>query len=52
MMMSVMVAAPVGPAFGLESGPDLFEICSQATEHVFDHVIGPNHKNMVSNLSW
>jgi len=51
MVMFVMVAVTVSPAFGLESSLDLFEICSEATEHTFDHVIGPNQKNTVSNFS-
>ena len=51
MMPLVMVAVPVSPAFGLESSLDLFELCSEATEHVFNHMIGPNQKNTVSNFS-
>jgi hypothetical protein len=57
MMMSlviviVMVAvAAVGAAFGLEGGPCLYKIRSEATEHVLDHMVGPNAKNLVSNLS-
>lgn len=50
MMVFVMVAMPVRPAFGLESSLDFFEICSEAAEHVFNHVIWPNQENMVSNL--
>jgi hypothetical protein len=49
-MMFVMVAVTVGAAFGLESGLDRLKICSEAAEHVFDHVVGPNPKNAVSNL--
>ena len=51
MVMFVMVAVTVSPAFGLESSLDPFEICSEAMEHVFDHVIGANQENMVSNFS-
>ena len=51
MMMFVMVAVPISPAFGLESSLDPFEICSESAEHVFDHVIGSNQKNTVSNFS-
>ena len=50
-MMFVMVAVPVSSTFGLESSLNLCEICSEATEHVFDHVIRPNQENMVSNFS-
>jgi len=51
MMMFGMVALPVGPAFGLESSLDLLEVCSEAMEHVFDHVVRPNQKNVVSDFS-
>ena len=49
-MMFVMVAVTVGAAFGLESGLDRLKICSEAAEHVVDHVVGPNPKDAVSNL--
>jgi hypothetical protein len=49
-MMLVMVTVPVSAAFGLESSLDRLKICSEAAEHVFDHVVGPNPKNVVSNL--
>jgi hypothetical protein len=47
----VMVTVTVSPAFGLERSLDLFEIRSEATEHVFDHMIGPNQKDTFSNFS-
>jgi ribosomal 30S subunit maturation factor RimM len=48
----VMVAvAAVGATFGLEGGLRLYKISSEATEHVLDHMVGPNAKNLVSNLS-
>jgi hypothetical protein len=49
-VMLVMVAVPVSTAFGLESGMDPLKMCSEVTEHVLDHVVGPNPKNVVSNL--
>ena len=49
-MMFMMMAVPVSAAFWLESGPDLLKICSEAAKHVFDHVVGTNKKNTVSNL--
>jgi hypothetical protein len=49
-MMLVMVAVTVSAAFGLERGLDRLKICSEAAEHVFDHVVGPNPKKVVSNL--
>ena len=44
-MMFVMVAMTVSAAFGLERGLDRLKIRSEAAEHVFDHVVGPNAKN-------
>jgi hypothetical protein len=50
--MVVMVAvAAVRAAFGLEGGLHLHEICSKAMEHILDHMVGPNTKNVVSNFS-
>jgi hypothetical protein len=46
-MMLVMVAVTVSAAFGLESGLDRLKMCPEAAEHVFDHVVGPNPKNVV-----
>jgi hypothetical protein len=45
-----MVAMPVSAAFGLERGLDRLKMCPEAAEHVFDHVVGPNPKDVVSNL--
>ncbi len=47
----MMAVAAVSAAFGLEGGLHLDKIRSEATEHVFDHVIGPDAKNVVSNFS-
>jgi hypothetical protein len=49
-MMFVMVAMHVGAPLGLERELDVLKVCSQAREHVFDHVVGPNPKNVGSNL--
>jgi hypothetical protein len=50
--MGAMVAvAGVSAAFGLEWDPHLCKICSEAEEHILDHVVGPNTKNLVSNFS-
>ena len=50
--MSAMVAvAGVRAAFGLERDLHLYKICTETKEHVFDHVVGPNAKNLVSNFS-
>src|SRR4029077_10127235 len=48
----VMVAVvAVRAAFRLEGGLHLYKICSEAMEHILDHVVGPNAKNLVSNFS-
>jgi len=50
--MVVMVAVDaVSAAFGLEGGLHLYKICSEATEHILDHMVRPNAKNLVSNFS-
>src|ERR1700747_1687626 len=50
--MGTMVAvAGVSAAFGLERDLHLCKICSEAKEHILDHVVGPNAKNLVSNFS-
>jgi hypothetical protein len=50
--MGAMVAvASVSAAFRLEWDPHLCKICSEAEEHILDHVVGPNAKNLVSNFS-
>src|SRR5258707_13820816 len=51
-IMVVMVAVTaVSAAFGLEGGPDLYKFRSEAMEHILDHMVGPNAKNLVSNFS-
>jgi hypothetical protein len=49
-MMFVMVAVTVSAAFGLKGGLDLLKVRPQGTEQVFYYMVGPNQKNMVSNL--
>jgi hypothetical protein len=49
--VTVAVAA-VSAAFGLERGVHLCKIRSKAMKHIFDHMVGPNAKNLVSNFSW
>jgi hypothetical protein len=50
--MGAMVAvAGVSAAFGLERDLDLYEIRSKTNEHILDHVVRPNAKNLVTNLS-
>jgi hypothetical protein len=49
-MAVMMPISAVSPAFRLERGLHPCEVCSKAKEHVLDHMIGPNAKNMVSNF--
>ena len=54
MMMStvvmVMILAAVSAAFRLEGGLHLHKIRSEAMEHILNHMVGPNVKNLVSNF--
>jgi hypothetical protein len=51
--MVVMVAvAAVCAAFRLEGDLYLHEISSETEEHILDHMVGANVKNVVSNFSW
>jgi hypothetical protein len=46
-----VIVAAVRAAFGLKGFLHSHELRSKAIEHIFDHVVGPNTKNMVSNFS-
>jgi hypothetical protein len=48
--MGAMVAG-VSAAFGLERDLHPCKVCSEAKEHILDHVVRPNAKNLVSNFS-
>jgi hypothetical protein len=51
-IMAVMVAiTTVSAAFRLERGLQLYKLRSKAMEHLLDHMIGPNSKNLVANFS-
>jgi len=45
-----MMMPAVSAAFGLEGGLNLYKIRSEATEHVLNHMVGPNTKNLTSNF--
>jgi hypothetical protein len=47
----IVAMAAVRSTFGLKRCLHLDELCSKATEHVFDHMIVPDAKNVVSNFS-
>src|ERR1700740_3089380 len=50
-MLAMMAMAGVSAAFGLERDLHLYKICSEAKEHILDHVVRPNAKNLVPNFS-
>jgi hypothetical protein len=47
----IVVMAAVRAAFGLKRGLQLHELRSKTVEHIFDYVVGPNTKSVVSNFS-
>jgi hypothetical protein len=47
----MMVPMRVSATFRLERCEDFVKIRSEAAEHVFDHVVGPNKKELSSNFS-
>jgi hypothetical protein len=47
----MVAAAAVRAAFGLEGGLHHYKIRSEALEHILDHMVGPNPKDLVSNFS-
>jgi len=52
MIIAVMVAiAAVGAPFRMERGLQLQKLRSGAMEHLLDHMIGPNAKNLFANFS-
>jgi hypothetical protein len=44
--------ATVGATFGLKRCSHFHEICSEALEHGFDHVVGSDVKNRAADLCW
>ena len=49
--MMMPIVAAVSAAFGLEGGLHLYKIRFEVMEHILDHMVGANAKNLVSNLS-
>jgi len=50
--MAVMVdVAAVRTTLGLKGSAHVYKIGSEAAEHILDHVVGSNAKNMVLNFS-
>jgi hypothetical protein len=50
-MGAMVTVARVSAAFGLERGLHRYEIRSKTNEHILDHVVRPNAKNLTSNFS-
>ena len=51
-LMVVMVTlAVIGSPLGLERGVDPREISAKPAEHVLDHVVGPNSKDLIADFS-
>jgi hypothetical protein len=49
----VVVAMPaVRAAFGLKGDLHLCKLRSEAAEHILDHMVWPNAKGIIPNLSW
>ena len=50
-MIVMVVAVPaVCAALGLEGDLDLHEVRSETEEHILNHMVGTNAKNLVSNF--
>jgi hypothetical protein len=49
-MVVVVLAAAIGPAFGLKRRFNLQQLGSEPDKHVFDYVVGSNKKNVSSNF--
>jgi len=50
-MIVMMALAAVRTALGLKGSAHIYEIRAEAVEHILDHVVGPNAKNLVLNFS-
>jgi hypothetical protein len=46
----MMAVAAVGAAFGLKRGLHRYQMRSETTQHVLDHMVRPDTKNLVSNF--
>ena len=51
-MFMVMAFTPIRAAFGLEGSSYVDKVRSQPMEHLFDHMVRPNAKNLASNFCW
>src|SRR5260370_11379674 len=46
----MMAVAAVGAAFGLKRGPHHYQMRSETAQHVLDHMVRPDTKNLASNF--
>jgi hypothetical protein len=47
---AVVAVAGISAAFGLERDLHLYKFCSEAKEHILDHVVRSDTKNVLSNF--
>jgi len=50
-MIVIVAVAAVRAALGLKRSAHVYEIRSEAVEHILDDMVGPNAKNLVLNFS-
>jgi hypothetical protein len=50
-MVAMVAVAAVSTAFRLEGGLHLYKIRFEVMEHILDHMVRANAKNLISNLS-
>ncbi len=50
-MTAIVAITAVSAAFRLEWGLHLDKLRSEAMEHLLDHMVGPDAKNLVANFS-
>jgi hypothetical protein len=50
-MVVNMTVTAVGAAFGLKGCLQLYEVRAEGLEHILDHMVGPNAKNLISKFS-
>jgi hypothetical protein len=50
-MVVIVAVVAVGSAFRLERGLHLNKLRSEAMEHLLDHMVWPNAKNLIANFS-
>ena len=51
LMMIIMIMLAVCAALGLKPNLNFHELGAKATEHLFDHMVRPNTKNLITDFS-